>query len=585
MADSNSVFSHIQEEVDGMAKLWPEKIPFHIRKNPKRSAEVRVFKELAKVLDDNFHVFYSTPWLKTDHNGNEKDGECDFLIAHPENGILAIEVKGGMEISYDPSTFRWTLTGHNGQKHTIKDPVQQALESKHVILKKLNASRGWNNRPIYAAHGVILPTIGRIPHSLGPSRPAKVFCCSREFREDLRGWIGKRMNEANKQTKDIKPLGQDGISALKKLLVRPFSLSYNIGSAIAEANDEFNVLAPSQYQVLTYIPQISRVLIQGGAGTGKTVLAIELAIRLAQEGKKVLLTCYSRPLAEETRLKLRNFARITVRNFHSLCGMVVRQVGCPDYSQFEERELYDQILPNELYKTMEANPSMKWDAVIVDEGQDIKDEWWVSLDSCLKEGGELRVFMDSNQKIYSGSRRGGSNMDAVPIPLTTNLRNTQPIHEAASVHYSGTKIESGGPNGLDVEWILANDGNSKVKYAIKKLKKLVSTEEVAAHEIAVLVNSSEVKDKVLNLLEVRDVPLLSDAVNLGFKDVVVETVRRFKGLERPAVILIVDGRDMQQHELAYVAFSRAKAYLCVVCSKREQGWLQDSGEKQNQTLE
>lgn len=79
-------------------------------------------------------------------------------------------------------------------------------------------------------------------------------------------------------------------------------------------------------------------------------------------------------------------------------------------------------------------------------------------------------------------------------------------------------------------------------------------------------------------MEVRDVPLLSDNVNLGFKNVSVETVRRFKGLERPAVILIVDGRDMRQQELAYVAFSRARAYLCVVCSQSEQGWLQGIGD-------
>ncbi len=561
-----------------MAIMWPRKIPVEVRKNPRRQAEVRVFRQLEKVLDDNFHVFYSTPWLHTDEKGNEKDGECDFLVAHPELGILAIEVKGGKQISYDPTNLRWTLTGHDNQIHTIKDPVQQAIDSKYEILNRLNGSRGWNKRPIYASHGVILPNIGKIPYNLGPNRPAKVFCCSKEFREDLRGWIGKRFNEGNKNKKGVEPLGADGINALKNLLVRRFSLSFNIGSAIARANDEFDVLEPSQYDVLKYIPQVQRALIQGGAGTGKTVLAIELSIRLAKEGKKVLLTCYSRPLADAIWLKLRNFSNITVRNFHALCGKIVHNDGERDYSHIDSRELYDQILPNELYKIMEANPSLKWDAVIVDEGQDIRDDWWVSIDSCLKEEGKLRVFMDSNQKIYSGSRRGGTDMDAVPIPLTTNLRNTKPIHEAALVHYSGTKIESGGPDGMAVDWILANDRNSKIKSAIKKLKKLVSTEEVTADEIAVLVNGNEAKEKILTQLEVRDVPLLSDNVNLGFNNVAVETVRRFKGLERPAVILIVDGRDMQQQELAYVAFSRARAYLCVVCTEREQSWLQGRGD-------
>ncbi|MNJ71681.1 hypothetical protein D3C77_682520 [compost metagenome] len=59
------------------------------------------------------------------------------------------------------------------------------------------------------------------------------------------------------------------------------------------------------------------------------------------------------------------------------------------------------------------------------------------------------------------------------------------------------------------------------------------------------------------------------------EDVVVDTVRRFKGLERPAVILIVSGDEMERRELAYVALSRARAYLCIVCSEDDARWLSD----------
>ena len=556
-----------------MAKLWPDYLPAWVQKDPKRKAEVRVYKKLAKVLDDRFHVFYSTAWLRTDEYGNETDGECDFLIAHPEHGIVAIEVKGGQQVSYNPSNLRWVITGHDGQEHTIKDPVEQAVNSKHEIWRQLSGYGGWNNRTIQLAHGVILPNIGKIPYNLGPSRPAKVFCTAKEFRDDLRGWIGKRLNEGNKQKKGVAPLGADGIHALNKLLVRRFTLSFNIGAKISDARDQFDVLERSQYDVLNFIPEIPRALIRGGAGTGKTVIAIELAIRLAGEGKNVLLTCFNRRLADEIRLKLKQFSRITVWNFHTLCGKIVGSDWESEHSSISKRELFDQVLPNELYKAMESNPLRKWDVVIVDEGQDIRDEWWVAIDSCLKDGGKLRVFMDSNQKIYSGSRKGGRNMDAIPIRLNKNLRNTKPIHIAASVHYSGPRIVSEGPDGLDLEWVFANDRTSKIKRALEKLKKLVSTEEVAAEDIAILVNDGKVKEKIQEILKVHDVPLLTDTVNLGFKTVTIETVRRFKGLERHAVILIVDGSEMEQQELAYVAFSRAKAYLCVICSKREQVWL------------
>ena len=86
--------------------IWPKLLPQSVLVDPRRSSEVRVFNKLKAGLDDSFHVFYSGPWLATDQFGNEVDGECDFLVAHRELGVLAIEVKGG-GISYDPTTSKW----------------------------------------------------------------------------------------------------------------------------------------------------------------------------------------------------------------------------------------------------------------------------------------------------------------------------------------------------------------------------------------------------------------------------------------------------------------------------------------------
>ena len=68
--------------VVGAAKFWLDSIPARVQIDPKRRAEVRAYKKLAKVFDDQFkvfddqfHVFYSTPWLRTDEYGYENDGE------------------------------------------------------------------------------------------------------------------------------------------------------------------------------------------------------------------------------------------------------------------------------------------------------------------------------------------------------------------------------------------------------------------------------------------------------------------------------------------------------------------------------
>ncbi|MGF7468940.1 nuclease-related domain-containing DEAD/DEAH box helicase [Alcaligenes phenolicus] len=556
-----------------MAVLWPRKLPRSVRDDPRRKAEVRVYERLAEVLDDSFHVFYSSPWLGTDRLGNEKDGECDFLVAHHEHGILAIEVKGGREISFDPSEGQWRSTDHGGFVHRIKDPVAQARGAKHEILTRLNNSPRWPRRFIHAAHGVIFPSAGSPPGNLGADRPTRIFCSSRQFRDGLGAWIADRL-KIDQRPDNCEPLGRDGIAALERFLAHPFTLSFRIGTALAEADAEFRVLEPSQYQILDIIADIPRVLVRGGAGTGKTVVAIEEALRSADAGRKTLLTCHSRPLAANLERKLKNVYNLTVTGFHALCGQMARQAGISAPAGVCEQDLYESALPNTLYAAMETQPVLRWDTIIVDEGQDFRDVWWIALDACLLPGGRIRVFMDSNQRVYESAADDARDLSVVPVRLSRNLRNTKSIHEAALIHYSGPNIVADGPDGLDVSWVSAENLDAKIEAAYRELRRLVFNEDVAPGDIAVLVNGPAARARFLERSSRTGIPL-TDAEAMALEDVVVDTVRRFKGLERPAIVLIVSGEEMDRRELAYVAFSRARAYLCVVASPTEAEWLSE----------
>lgn len=556
-----------------MAVLWPRKLPRSVLDDPRRKAEVRVYDHLAKTLDDSFHVFYSSPWLGTDRLGNEKDGESDFLIAHPEHGILAVEVKGGREISFDPQDGQWRSTDHGGFVHKIKDPVAQARSAKHEILKRLNNPPRKPSRFIHAAHGVIFPSAGSPRGNLGADRPARIFCCSQQFREGLSGWVAERL-KVGRRPDNCEPLGRDGIAALERLLAHPFTLSFRIGAALAEADTELRVLEPSQYQILDIITDIPRALVRGGAGTGKTVLAIEEALRSAAAGRRTLLTCHSRPLASYLERKLRDVDNLTVAGFHALCGRIAREACIPTPAGISANELYESALPNALYRAMEIHSALRWDTVIVDEGQDFRDLWWIALDACILPGGRLRVFMDSNQRIYDSAENSVRDLSVVPVRLSRNLRNTKNIHKAASVHYSGPDIVADGPDGLEVSWVKAEHPDAKVEAAYRELRRLVLNEEVAPGDIAVLVNGLAARASFLERSSGTSIPL-TDAETMTLEDVVVDTVRRFKGLERPAIILIVSGDEMERRELAYVAFSRARAYLCVVSSATEAAWLSE----------
>ena len=82
-----------------VCKMIPAELPLKVRENPKRRAECLVFDSLYEYLDDpNFHIFYSKDWLNHQFNDIEQeDGECDFIVAHPEFGILFIEEPSKME--------------------------------------------------------------------------------------------------------------------------------------------------------------------------------------------------------------------------------------------------------------------------------------------------------------------------------------------------------------------------------------------------------------------------------------------------------------------------------------------------------
>lgn len=117
-----------------MAVMWPRTLPPDVTGNMLRSTECEVFRRLEAVLDDSFVAFYSRPWLGLKPDGEEIDGECDFVVAHAELGMLTLEVKGGA-VAYDPRTDQWTSRDRWKVTHSIKNPVRQARSAKHELLK------------------------------------------------------------------------------------------------------------------------------------------------------------------------------------------------------------------------------------------------------------------------------------------------------------------------------------------------------------------------------------------------------------------------------------------------------------------
>ncbi len=293
-----------------MATIYPEKLPEHILQDPMRAAERRVYQALAS-LPGTFTVFYSVAWGGKNY-GSTVDGEADFVIAHPSLGLLILEVKGG-GIEYDARSNKWTTTNRYDETFDIKDPVEQARKSKHALLEKLKGIPDWGRRWIIMGHAIALPDIDLPNHSLKPDLPL-VLVVDRSKLAAMTTAIQDIFAYWQDEDKSADGMGADGLQMVTNLLANSFKLHTTLGVELDYDDARIVELTEDQMRILDFLAHHRRAAVQGCAGSGKTMLAMEKARRLAEEGFDVLLTCYNVSLAEHMAQRMPD--NVTVLHFH-----------------------------------------------------------------------------------------------------------------------------------------------------------------------------------------------------------------------------------------------------------------------------
>lgn len=526
-----------------MARMVPELLPSTVLENPFRSTEIRVFGTLGDQLDASWTVYYSRPWLGLTAKGAEKEGEADFVVAHPDWGVLVIEVKGG-RISRDGTTGRWTSTDRNDVSYNIRNPVEQANNSKHELRNRLRAHPQLRGHNLRLAHGVILPDVRGPGQDLGIDMPERLFA----FAEDmgrLAAWVAERLRAVNPEPVSPK-LGAEGMLVLEELLARSFTLHASLKAALEADDRRIDALTEEQYQLLEQVASIPQARIAGGAGTGKTLLALEKAHRLAEEGKRVLLACVSSPLASHLASLCTGVPGITCVALSSLpeepggSGSPRRRVSSAGLLGFLSQE-------------------DAYDAVILDEGQDVDADVIAALDLALaaSHDGVFYVFYDDCQRI-AGALTATAGI-GVPLRLPRNLRNTKQIMAAARPYFR-RPITSAGPDGVPVEWIELAGSGKWITTIESRVGRLLGIEKMAARDIAILTGSEPARDTL------RELPSLRAHIRASVErsGLAIETVTDFKGLERRIVILCDLESILNNPEALYVALTRARVHLVVV---------------------
>ncbi len=520
------------------------------------AAERRTWQALVDQLEPNDLV---VPGQRvTDHL---KDHEVDFVVGIEGAGIVCLEVKGG-DVWHDGESWHQMRGGRDCKI----EPVRQAREACYALRDFVEKDPRWTQGRMRWDHVVVLPN-AEISADFGlPECPRwKII-----DRNDLPNLVAKLRYVLVRQELDRPLLTRIGIDQLTTAFSGRGLPQRDVVTRALANEDAADALTEHQAVILDAIRLLNRVEVRGGAGSGKTFLAMEQARRLAQRGQRVALVCYSHGLASYLERIAATWRRrqqpAYVGEFHAL-GVQWGAPEGPDESLRTEEtvQFWEHDLPRQMADlAAELEPGHRFDAVVVDEAQDFADAWWDPMLASLRdpvEGG-LYVFSDEGQRVFN--RHGSPPVPLVPLILDHNLRNTRQIANAFQPLVDHPMRFMGG-EGPAVTFV-ACDRHEALNAGDDQIDLLLD-EGWRPEDVALLTTGSRHPEQAERQKEGSkaywDTFWDTDQVFYGH-------VLGFKGLERRCVVLVVNeqGKFERSRERLYVGLSGARDQL-VVCGDPE----------------
>lgn len=337
------------------------------------------------------------------------------------------------------------------------------------------------------------------------------------------------------------------------------------------------VLTEEQQRILDETELDRRKIYFGAAGTGKTYLAMEKVRRLVAGGQKVLLTCFNRELGAYLRRDLAAElaeGKVAVTNFHDLLAKLLEAKGVPftvpadptERSRFFQDELVDKAYG----LIAEMSEEEKYDALVIDEGQDFREDWFIVLQGLLREGeqGDFYIFADPYQSIFKTNAAYLAGIQVSKHRLTCNLRNSEAINNWLKELLPEAGLRSMQRGGMPVGFFPWQSGEEELRLVTKELGRLVS-QRVRPERVAILSPHVMEKSAFAGREKIGEWPLVDAGIKQKEGKVVPSnavrfyTIRSFKGLEADIVFLtgIRAGSQACTPGDVYVGSSRARFLL------------------------
>lgn len=555
---------------------------------PERCNEVEfeVSKKLNRLSDDwiiRWGFYYP------DSQGVPREG--DFLILGPTGGVLALAVKSAVR-HFAPSG-NWEGTDE------CDNPLVDLDAQREDVVRQLRSRAGSKTIPFVAR------ALG-VPHEIIPPKSTEHRGIAREFLvgfDDFENFAA-RWPIFFKSCVAVEP-------AHRVLFLDAYGEGIQpqrIHHFVTETDQILLRHTQQEYSVLDLLEENHQLLVRGGAGSGKTWMALEHARRLAEGGRSVLFLCYNLALArllkEMTGRRKLSRGRITVMAWEELGHWILKQshlrremTSPPADPALRDRYYGDELPRLMCQAAMDDAFHRETDALVVDEGQDhdtvftdgsdmaLPGGWWNIYWALLKEykKAPMGIYYDPAQRPVFRSGRFDIGVIASQIERPTfvrlghSLRYTRPVFQyllslktdATATLVEGLKQRCPLPEGPEVEFSMAT--REQTGQAVETIvRRWVAGGYCRPEQILILSRHSEpLKEGCFPDHCVGSWPLaIAGKQTQG--QIGITSFHRAKGLDALAVLLIdtapFEMLALDQQFGYWMAASRARQLLAVIAS-------------------
>ena len=393
--------------------------------------------------------------------------------------------------------------------------------------------------------------------------------------------------------------------------------------------------------------------IKGPAGSGKSLVLAARAAKLAAEGKSVLIATYNITLWHYIRDLVARASGgpgwsdgITTLNFHEWCRRTCQEAGpawSEEYSKLFEgvpekpgspklrrewkkiwQPVIDRILnvdvPDLASRAVREPNVTRYDAILVDEGQDYRPPWWNALRHAAKTDGECVLVADATQDVYgtagawTDAAMNGAGFSGGWVQLEASYRLPNEAMETArlfATHFlKKSSIDLPKPeqgslalHPCTLRWVQKEPGAASTDSCVKEIlsmMKRAGSNGLANADICLLTDDQMAGAEVVRSLRERNIRAVTTFTDQGVESkrlkmgfwmgnarVKVTTLHSFKGWEtRLLVVHITRAFTDEAHALIYTGLTRLKrstqgSHLTVVCAAPELAefgrWWPDQG--------